>query len=59
MKLLFYLYSKTIFLSERFDGGWRGVVVILLLLKNVNNTFGAEGTRDKHNYLNIKVYPEG
>ena len=30
-----------------------------LVIKNVNNTFGAEGTRDKHNYLNIKVYSEG
>ena len=37
--------------------GW--VVAILLLLKNVNNTLSAAGTKDKHNYLNIKVYLEG
>ena len=38
-------------------GGW--MVVILLLLTNVNNTLSTAGISDKHNYLNMKVYPEG
>ena len=30
-----------------------------IIIKNLNNTLSAAGTKDKHNYLNIKVYPEG
>ena len=55
----FTYITKQIFLVNTLMVGGGCAMVILLFLKNVNNTLSAADTSDKHNNLDIKVYLEG